>query len=170
MDRFPKWHLGWIVHRIFYIPIITPYDIFQLAHQICLKLQSYGMLLGHSLRGFTIMEQPTNTFLLGWWHLVPLQNHTMVASPLVSIRLQHNRTFLCTQHLDCLLKKNIMLSLNKLLSKIPQWCIAFIMFMNAHTNFTWFHLKVTSHVHISIFSSPYHNSVRFFVMGQYFML
>jgi len=27
MDQFPKWHLSWIVHEIFYIPIITPYDI-----------------------------------------------------------------------------------------------------------------------------------------------
>jgi hypothetical protein len=32
MDQFPKWHLGWIVHKIVYIPIITPYDICQLAH------------------------------------------------------------------------------------------------------------------------------------------
>jgi hypothetical protein len=27
MDQFPKWHLSWIIHKIFYIPIITPYDI-----------------------------------------------------------------------------------------------------------------------------------------------
>jgi hypothetical protein len=27
IDQFSKWHLGWIVHKIFYIPIITPYDI-----------------------------------------------------------------------------------------------------------------------------------------------
>jgi hypothetical protein len=28
MDHFPKWHLGWIFHKIFYIPIFTPYDKF----------------------------------------------------------------------------------------------------------------------------------------------
>jgi hypothetical protein len=51
MDRFPKWHFGWIVHKIFYIPIITPYDICQLAHQICFRPQSCGMLLDHLSRG-----------------------------------------------------------------------------------------------------------------------
>jgi hypothetical protein len=39
-------------------------------------------------------------------------------------------------------KCNIMLSLDKLLCKIPQWCTTFIMFMNAHANFTQFCLKV----------------------------
>ncbi len=27
MDKSSKWHLGWIVHKIFHIPIFTPYDI-----------------------------------------------------------------------------------------------------------------------------------------------
>jgi hypothetical protein len=44
-------------------------------------------------------------------------------------------------------KCNIMLFLDKSLCKIPKWCIAFIMFMNAHANFTWFCLKATSCVH-----------------------
>ncbi len=66
-------------------------------------------------------------------------------------------------------KCNIMLSLNKLLCKILEWRIAFIMFMNAHANFTWFHLKVTSCVHPSIFGPPYNNKVQLSIMAKYFM-
>ncbi len=35
-------------------------------------------------------------------------------------------------------KCNMVLSFNKSLCKILQWCIAFMMFMNANANFTWF--------------------------------
>ncbi len=51
MDQFPKWHLGWIVHKIFCIVIITPYDIFQPTHLICFRPQSCGVLFGHLSRG-----------------------------------------------------------------------------------------------------------------------
>jgi hypothetical protein len=48
-------------------------------------------------------------------------------------------------------KCNIMLSLDKSLCK-TQWCTTFIMFMNAHANFTWFCLKVVGHVCLSIWA------------------
>jgi hypothetical protein len=67
-------------------------------------------------------------------------------------------------------KCNIMFSLNKSLCKIPQWCIAFIMFMNAHANFTWFCLKVTSCVRPFIFNPPYRSKVQLSIMGEYFVL
>jgi len=94
MDRFPKWHFGWIVHKIFCIPIITPYDICQLAHQICFRPQSCGMLLDHLSRGICnswfivnkkqLWGNPPTHFFLHSWHLSPLQSHTMMASPLAS--------------------------------------------------------------------------------------
>jgi hypothetical protein len=66
-----------------------------------------------------------------------------------------------------------MLSLEKSLCKILDWCITFIMFMNAHVNFTWFHLKVTSHVRLFI-STPFvtimfHNGGVFRVVLQHFL-
>jgi hypothetical protein len=54
-------------------------------------------------------------------------------------------------------KCNIMLSLDKSLYKIQQWCIAFIMLMNAlanFINFIRFCLKATNHVHPSLSSPP----------------
>jgi hypothetical protein len=67
-------------------------------------------------------------------------------------------------------KWNIMLSLDKSLCKIPQWCITFLMYMNAYANFTQFHLKVTSRVCPSI-SGPFcHDKVRSSIMGKYFLL
>jgi len=59
-----------------------------------------------------------------------------------------------------------MLSLDKLLCKIPQWCTAFIMFMNGHANFTWFILKVTSYVRPSMSGPLYCNKVQLSIMGN----
>jgi hypothetical protein len=33
MNYLSKWHLGWIVEEVLYIPIFTPYDICKLARQ-----------------------------------------------------------------------------------------------------------------------------------------
>ncbi len=54
MDQFPKWHLGWIALKIFYIPIITPYGICQPAQLICFRPQSCGVLLGQLLKEFVV--------------------------------------------------------------------------------------------------------------------
>jgi hypothetical protein len=67
-------------------------------------------------------------------------------------------------------KCNIMLSLDKSLCKIPKCCITFIMFMNAHANFTQFHLKATSCVCPSICSPPCCNKVQLSIVREYFML
>jgi hypothetical protein len=56
MDQFPKWYLGWIVHKIFCISIITPYDIYQSTHRIGFRPQSCGVLLGHLLRQFAVLD------------------------------------------------------------------------------------------------------------------
>jgi hypothetical protein len=60
-----------------------------------------------------------------------------------------------------------MLSLDKLLCKIPQWCIAFIIFINAHANFTWFHLKAISHVCPSTSDPPCRNKAQLSIMGEF---
>ncbi len=99
-----------------------------------------------------ILQQPTNAFFLHWWHLVHWQSHTMVAS--CSLAKPYNGGITKNKCLASprshtpmyttfgLFAKicNIMLSLDKLLCKIPQWCITFITFMNAHANFTRFYL------------------------------
>jgi hypothetical protein len=53
----------------------------------------------------------------------------------------------------------MMLSFDKSLCKILEWCSAFIIFMNTHACFTRFHLNVTSCVHLSISSPPCHNNI-----------
>ncbi len=112
MDQFSKWHLGWFVHKIFCIPIFTPYEICQLTHQICSEPQSCGMLFGLSSKGICSSRlainknqlwcNPPIALFLSWWHLAPLQTHTMMTSPLASAQLHPNCTCLCTQHLICL--------------------------------------------------------------------
>jgi len=88
---------------------------------------------------------------LHWWHLAPL--HTPMY---LTYGLSNG-------------KCNIMLSLDKL-CKIPQWYTAFIMFMNAHANFTRFCLKATSHVCPFISGPPCHNKMWLTIMGEYFVL
>jgi hypothetical protein len=51
---------------------------------------------------------------------------------------------------DLLHGKCNMMPFEKSLWKISQWCTAFMMFMNAHANFTWFHPKAISCVCHSI--------------------
>ncbi len=80
MDQFPKWHLGWIVHKIFCIPIIIPYDICLPTHQICFRPQSCGMLFRHSWKGIcsswltvnkkTILGHLINILFYFWFALV----------------------------------------------------------------------------------------------------
>jgi hypothetical protein len=53
----------------------------------------------------------------------------------------------------------MMLSFDKSLCKILEWCIAFIMFMNTHTCFTQFRLNMTSCVHPSISNPPCHINI-----------
>jgi hypothetical protein len=180
MDQFPKWHFGWIVHKIFCILIITPHDISHPTHQICFKLQSCGILLGQSSKGicsswFIVNKKqflgnpPTHFFYVGgilllckamqWWcHFLQAFGFTL------NTHAYHTTSSLSTW------KCNIMLSFDKSLCKILQWCTTFIMFMNAHVNFTQFCLKVTSCVHHSISGSPCCNKVQLSTMGEYFML
>jgi hypothetical protein len=49
-----------------------------------------------------ILGQLSNVLSLSWWHLAPLQTHTMMASPFVSSQFHPNRTHLCTQHMNLL--------------------------------------------------------------------
>jgi hypothetical protein len=116
MDQFPKWHFGWIVHKIFYIPIITPYDIYQPTHQICFKPQSCGVvLLSESSKGicnfwFVVNKKqlwgnPLMHFFLRWWHLVPLPltiqwwHHLLQVPKFTPIAhaYVHNMWFVCQQ-------------------------------------------------------------------------
>jgi hypothetical protein len=63
-----------------------------------------------------------------------------------------------------------MRSFNKSLCKIPLWCNAFMMFMNAHAIFTWLYLKVTSCLQTSILGPPSCNNIQFSIRGEYFVL
>jgi hypothetical protein len=135
-----------------------------LAHWICFKLQSCHIFLGHLSRGICssrlivnkkqLWDNPQMHFfvLIASCSFVNLYNDgvTSYKHP-VSPQLH---TLMYTTYGLFVEKCNIMLSLDKSLCKIPQWCTTFIMFMNAHANFAWFCLKAMNHLCPSIFDTP----------------
>jgi hypothetical protein len=148
MDQLHKWHLGWIVHKILCILIFTPYDNCQLAHQICFRLQSCLMLFGHWSKGLCSFQFTINNKQL-WGH-PPMHFPCVYGILLLSKPIYDNVTsckhptlpqLQITMYTTSSLfngKCNIMLSLDKSFCKKFKWCITFIMFTNAHVNFTQF--------------------------------
>jgi len=119
------------------IPNFTPYDNWQLAHQICFKPQNCLMLFGHWSKGMCSFQFIINNKQL-WGHP---PTHFPCIDGITSYKRstfpQLQTTMYTTSSLSNR-KCNIMLSLDKSLCKILKWCITFIMFMNAHANFTQF--------------------------------
>jgi hypothetical protein len=92
-----------------------------------------------------------------WNHLLQVSNFTLIAHANV-----HNIWVLGE-------KCNVMF-FDKSLYKIPLHYITFMMFMNTHAIFTWFCLKVINHLHLSILGPPSHNSIRFSIRGEFFVV
>jgi hypothetical protein len=91
-----------------------------------------------------------------WCHLVHASNFIPIAHGNL-----HNIWFIAW--------KMQQMSFDKSLWKKSQWCIAFMMFMNAHANFTRFHPKATSYVCQSILGPPCCKSIWLFnVVIQHF--
>jgi len=138
-DLIPKWHFGSIIHKILCISIFTPYDICQLAHQICFKLQRCFMSFGHSSKVMCNSQFAINKnnyramshqhvilpFMASYYLTKPYNDGVTSckhpASPRSQIAMY--TTFSLSSG-----KCNIMLSLDKQLCKIIEWCTTFTMF------------------------------------------
>jgi hypothetical protein len=119
---------------------------------ICFKPQSCVVSLSHSLRGICSSWFVVNKKY--FWVNPPTHYFVLVAYCSFAKPYNDGVTFckgptspqlhMPMYTTSCLFVKkcNIMLSLDKLLCEILQWCTTFIMFMNAHANFTQFCLKV----------------------------
>jgi len=142
MDHLAKWHFDWIVHEIFYIQS-SPHIIFCVfARWICLKTQNCLLLFSHLSKGICNSWFAMNKKQF-WGHPsthFPCIHEILLPSKHIErwIHLLHASNFTPITHTNVptfslyVKKCNIMLSFDKSLCKIPEWCTTFIMFMNAH--------------------------------------
>jgi hypothetical protein len=114
---------------------------------------------------------PTNAFSSHWWNLALESAYIDGVISCMCMASPQSHTPMYTTFGLYVINYNMMLSLDKSLWKIPEWCITFIMFINVRAYFKQFHLKVTNLVRFSIFDPPCRNiNIWLSKMGEYFML
>jgi hypothetical protein len=129
MDHIAKWHLGWIIHEIFYIPISPPYHIVSLPTKYALNLKVVWCCLVIQWREFGIhglswiknnygaAHQHTFLLLMIFWSLANTYKHR-VTFCMRLVSPQSHKPMYTT--FDLFVGKcNMMLFFDKSLCKIP---------------------------------------------------